>query len=217
MIYVVWQLFVAKAAIIIKAAITFVPVSLPASLVLLVIHLMSRTNQADVWSSLGRILHSSIRPRILRSDSTSSKSAGFAVPIISILVTLCTVLVTVAGVILPLGLHDGPLVPDHPQIVAANYLPDNSPLALATTPNRYNYQYGRPCGPDELLPCPNLTVGSNNTTYIASTVEIFNSTPQGPFNSQYHRFYTEIKVCRIVLVDLVYHPVLSLARQCFRC
>ncbi|EKM76716.1 hypothetical protein AGABI1DRAFT_108577 [Agaricus bisporus var. burnettii JB137-S8] len=192
MIHVVTHLTVAKAATIINAAITFVQVTLPASLVLLVIHFMSRTNQAVAWSSIGQILHSSIWPTLLRSDSTSRKSTGFAVPIISILITVGTVLVAIAGIILPLGLHDGPLLIDHPQIVTASYLPDKSPLALATTPNRYKYQYGRPCGPAEILLCPDLTAESKNTTYVAPTVLIFNSTPHGPFTSQYRRFYNQM-------------------------
>ncbi|EKM76719.1 hypothetical protein AGABI1DRAFT_93903 [Agaricus bisporus var. burnettii JB137-S8] len=191
MIYVVSRLSIAEAATIINAAITFVQVTLPASLVLLVIHFMSRTNQAVAWSSLGQILHSSIWPTLLRSDSTSRKSTGFAVPTITILITACTVLVAVAGVILPLGLHDGPPFIDHPKYVTANYIPDDSPLALATTPNRFKYLYGRPCGRTEFPPCLNIAAKSQNTP-TASTVQILNSTPQGPFTLQYRRFYNEV-------------------------
>lgn len=102
------------------------------------------------------------------------------------------VLIAIAGVTLPLGLHDGPPIPGAPQSFSAKYIPDTSPLALSTAPNREKFQYGRFCGPKEVIPCPEQTDEPNNTTFPLSIVHAFNSTAHSPFIMQYRRFYQSV-------------------------
>ncbi len=184
MTYFISQISVAQVATIINAALTFVQLTISISLVMLLIHFMPKTNTALSWSSISRTLHSSVWPTILRTDSNSSKTSGMIVSATSHLGTFTTILVAVAGVILPLGLSDGPAVPANPRQLQGQYVPDTSPLGLSTTPDRASFVHGRQCG----TACP---VNSNpNATTIASTTRgIFNSTPHGPFAMQYRRFY----------------------------
>ncbi|KAF7763937.1 hypothetical protein Agabi119p4_8474 [Agaricus bisporus var. burnettii] len=190
MVFIVTHVSVAQAATIINAIVTFLQVTLSASLVALLVYFMPRTNYALAWSSFSRTLHSSIWPIFLRSDSSSNRlRAGITVAAISYLSTIGTVLIAVAGIILPLGLHEGHLIPSDRLATPAKYLADKSPLALATTSNRQKFQYGPYCGPLEVIACPEKTDEPNNTTYPLSLVHAFNSTSYGPFSMQYRRFY----------------------------
>jgi hypothetical protein len=181
-------LSVAQAATVINACITVIHFTTALSLVILLIYFMPKTNTAIAWSSISRTLQTSVWPAILRTDSSSKRVNGAMVSTISIAFTVTTGLVAIAGVILPLGLSDGPFVATNFRTIPAQYVPDNSALALATTPDREDFVYGRVCGSFEPAICP----GNNNpntTTINPSIVEIFNSTPHGPFNMQYRRFF----------------------------
>ncbi|KAF7763942.1 hypothetical protein Agabi119p4_8479 [Agaricus bisporus var. burnettii] len=101
---------------------------------------------------------------------------------------MTTVLVAVAGVILPLGLSEGPIVHGNVQLLKGTYIPDNSPLALSTTPHQDSFVYGRQCGTFVLVACPGND-NPNTTTIAPSILEIFNSTPHGPFSMKFRRFY----------------------------
>ncbi|KAF9444303.1 hypothetical protein P691DRAFT_796657 [Macrolepiota fuliginosa MF-IS2] len=189
---IVSEISVAQAATTINAAIAFVQLTISLSLVILLIYFIPKTNTAITWSLISKISHSSLWPAILRADSSSGKISGAVVSTVSRLTLVTTILVTVAGILLPLGLGDGPLVPADSRPTNAQYIPDNSPLASSTTRNRAQFAYGRFCslsdsGPP--TPCP----GNHdpNTTAIAPPlIEIFNSTPHGPFTVQYRWFHT---------------------------
>lgn len=188
MTYIISPISVAQTATIINAAIIFVQFTISLSLVVLLVHFMPKENSALSWSSISRTLHSSVWPTILQTDSSSNRRSGAAVYTISHLGTLTTVLVAIAGVVLPLGLADGPVVASNFRQVRAQYVPDTSALALSTTPNRGSFVYGRQCGSFEALACPGND--NPNTTAIApSVLEVFNSTLHGPFAMQYRRFY----------------------------
>jgi hypothetical protein len=190
MVLIVSPVSVAQAATIINAIVTFLQVTLSASLVALLVYFMPRTNYALAWSSLSRTLQSSIWPVLLRADSSSNIiRAGFRVAVISYLSTISIVLIAVAGITLPLGLHEGHLIPSDPHAFSAKYFVDKSPLALATTPNRQEFEYGPFCGPLEDTACPEKTDEPNDTTYPLSLVRAFNSTSAGPFSMQYRRFF----------------------------
>ncbi|KAF9449834.1 hypothetical protein P691DRAFT_727314 [Macrolepiota fuliginosa MF-IS2] len=187
MTYLVSNITVAQAATIINAFITFIHFTISLSLVILLVKFMPKANTALSWSNISRTLHSSIWPTILRADSDSNRTSGTVVSTTSLLATLTTVLVAVAGVLLPLGLSQGPIVPANFRQLDAQYVPDTSPLALSTTPDRGRFVYGRQCGGFHLVPCPGND-NPNVTTIAPSTMDIFNSTPHGPFTMQYRRF-----------------------------
>ncbi|KAF9443005.1 hypothetical protein P691DRAFT_764685 [Macrolepiota fuliginosa MF-IS2] len=101
---------------------------------------------------------------------------------------ITTILAAVAGVLLPLGLSEGPFVLSNFRPLDAQYVPDTSPLAAATTPNRGSYVYGRICGTFDLMTCPG-GIDPNNTAIPPSIVGIFNSIPHGSFSMQYRQFF----------------------------
>ncbi|KAF7763938.1 hypothetical protein Agabi119p4_8475 [Agaricus bisporus var. burnettii] len=126
----------------------------------------------------------------LRSESSKTTSAGATVFAFTSLTTFGALLIAIAGIVLPLGLRQGPLLPTSPQALPAEYMPDTSAIGLATTPNRGNFRYGRVCGFSSSKPCPGDLSDTNATVYAQTTVDIFNSTPHGPFSVQYRLFFT---------------------------
>lgn len=188
MTYIVSQISVAQAATVINTAVTFIQLTISLSLAMLLIYFMPKENTALSWSCISRTLHSSVWPTLLQTDSSFSRKSGATVYVISHLGTLTMVLVAIAGVLLPLGLAEGPVVTSSFRQVHAQYVPDTSPLAPSTTPNRGSFVYGRECGALEPLACPGND-NPNTTTIAPSIREIFTSTPHGPFTMQYRRFY----------------------------
>ncbi|KAF9443332.1 hypothetical protein P691DRAFT_764374 [Macrolepiota fuliginosa MF-IS2] len=181
---------VAQGATIINAAITFLQFTITLSLVVILVRFMPRTNTAASWTSISRTLQSSLWPTILTTGS--NKGPGVVASAASRLTVLTSILAAVAGVILPLGLSQGPLVPVDPRNLDAQYVRDNSALASATTPDRGGFAYGRICSLlEELLACPGNN-NPNDTAFSPTLVETFNSTPHGPFSMQYRRFSRDI-------------------------
>ncbi|KAF9439445.1 hypothetical protein P691DRAFT_837116, partial [Macrolepiota fuliginosa MF-IS2] len=164
---------------------------------------MPKTNTAITWSLISKTLHSSLWPTILSADSSSSDISGAIVSIVSYLISVATVLVAIAGILLPSGLGNGPLIPTEFRLVNAEYIPDNSPLAYSTTPDRSQFTYGRRCyySRGTSRTCPGNK--SPDTLEIApSLIEKFNSTPHGPFAMQYRRFYPTGKNSFILRNDI---------------
>ncbi|KAF5356948.1 hypothetical protein D9756_006370 [Leucocoprinus leucothites] len=185
---------VAQAATGINAAVTTVQVTLPASFAVVLFFLLPKSNSALGWSAVTRMLHSSIWPTLLFSDSSQSNHAGTAIATLSYLSTLSTVLVAIVGVTLPLGLAPGPLMPTQPQVqVPANYVTDTSPLSLATTANLESFLYGRVCYNSTrigLVLCPGKDSDPTmNTTYPPTLIGTFNSSQHSPFTMQYRRTF----------------------------
>ncbi|XP_006463236.1 hypothetical protein AGABI2DRAFT_120061 [Agaricus bisporus var. bisporus H97] len=190
MTLIVSNVSVAQAATIINAILAFIQFTFPASVVILMVYFMPKTNSALSWSSISRTIHSSLWPVFLRSESSKTTSAGATVFAFTSLTTFGALLIAIAGIVLPLGLRQGPLLPTSPQALPAEYMPDTSAIGLATTPNRGNFQYGRVCGFSSSKPCPGDLSDTNATVYSQTTVDIFNSTPHGPFSVQYRLFFT---------------------------
>ncbi|KAF5357213.1 hypothetical protein D9756_006366 [Leucocoprinus leucothites] len=184
---------VAQAITGINAGVTFVQFTLFASFVVVLFYLLPKSNSALGWSAVTRMLHSSIWPTLLFSDSSQSNDAGAAVATLSYLSTLSIVLVAIVSVTLPLGLSQGPLLPTQSQVrVPASYVTDSSPLSLATTTGLEGFTHGRLCSPNgtdiDVVPCPGQE-DAHNSTYPSTLINIFNSTPHSPFTMQYRRAY----------------------------
>ncbi|KXN86514.1 hypothetical protein AN958_09986 [Leucoagaricus sp. SymC.cos] len=188
MAYFISPITVAQAATIINAFITFVHFTISLSLVILLIRFMPKSNTALAWSSISRTLQYSLWPTILRTDSASSRTNGFVVSAVGYTGAITTGLVALAGVLLPLGLADGPLVSTNFRQIPAQYIPDTSSLALSTTPDRGDFVFGRLCGGLGPAICPGND-NPNTTTIAPSVREIFNSTPHGPFTMEYRKFF----------------------------
>jgi hypothetical protein len=146
MVVVITRITVAEAATVINAAIIVIQYTLALALVIILGYAIRRrlsTNTPMAWSVITRILQSSLWPTLLRTDSTASSNAG--VSLFSNLFLLSGILIALAGVITPLGLKNGPLVQSRHNFMHSLYIPDTSPIGLATSP-REGYEYSRICG-----------------------------------------------------------------------
>ncbi|KAF7320844.1 hypothetical protein HMN09_00170900 [Mycena chlorophos] len=175
---------VAQAATVINVLIAFFHYTLMLALVALLVYFLPSINPAVAWNVVGRKLHASLWPTLLRTDT--SRGAGGRVKMFSALTMATTLLVAVAGVLMPLGLSVGPDTQAASTWVSSSFVADTSPLGLATSP-RAGYTYGRICGSLTQVICPG---GYQNSSEIApDLVATFNSTPYGPFNMQFRRWY----------------------------
>lgn len=179
MAFLIAHITVGQAATVINIIIAFLQYTLGLAIVALLIWSIPAVNSALAWNIIGRRLHTSLWPTLLRTDTL--RGSGFRVAFFSYLSLVTTVLVVVAGIVMPLGLSTGPDLHAPLKTVPASFIPDTSPLGLATSP-RQNYVYGRVCGAFGPLTCPG---GGVNTTAIAvDTVSRFNATPYGPYGMQ---------------------------------
>ncbi|KAJ7160899.1 hypothetical protein C8R46DRAFT_1194302 [Mycena filopes] len=123
---------VAQAATVINILIAFLQYTLGLAIVALLIYFIPAVNPALAWNVIGRKLHASLWPTILRTDT--NRGVGFRVAFFSYLSLITTILVAIAGVIMPLGLSVGPDVQRPVRTSKAAYVADASPLGLATSP-----------------------------------------------------------------------------------
>jgi hypothetical protein len=176
---------VGQAATVLNVLVAFLQYTLALALVALLVYSVPPVNSAVAWNVIARRLHGSLWPTLLRTDTR--RGTGFQVMFFSYISLLSTVLIVVAGVVMPLGLSAGPPRQTALRSVPATFIADTSPMGLATSP-RTMYQYGRICGAVGPVACPGNTDG--NTTAIApAIIGRFNATPYGPFAMQYRRYY----------------------------
>lgn len=189
MVVVITRITVAEAATVINAAIIVIQYTLALALVIILGYTIRRrlsTNTPMAWSVITRILQSSLWPTLLRTDSAASSNAS--VSLFSNLFLLTGILIALAGVITPLGLKDGPLVQLRHSFKQSSYIPDISPIGLATSP-REGYEYSRICGSIGPMPCPGNGDNGNTSQIAPSIINIFSSTSHSPFRMQFRRYY----------------------------
>jgi hypothetical protein len=181
---IIAHLTVSQAATLINACIALIHHTTGVALVVILVYVMRNTNSAISWSSVAGQLHSSIWPTILRADSASSTVSDSRIRFISLLGIVGTILLTVAGVITPLGLKSGPLTLSDYSFTSAAYVPDTSPLGLAT-PSRDYYTYGRICGAVVPVTCPGSDPNVNTSTIAPYIIDQFGI----PFHMQFRLYF----------------------------
>ncbi|KAB8248151.1 hypothetical protein BDV35DRAFT_403688 [Aspergillus flavus] len=159
-----------------------------------------------------RVLQATAWPSLIGADSTASKRVSWLVFCLGWAITVGHVLVSIAGIITPLGLHDQ-IKPAASTSVPFVYVPDRSPYGLGTPP-RPDAPFSRSCGGSGWVVCPgsngtdayflvNKTIHDiipNNGTYSArlpyNLTQIFssatsgtNNTVSGPFDIQYRQVF----------------------------
>jgi hypothetical protein len=135
----------AEAAAVLNVLIVFLQYTLAIALIALLVYFTQPVNTALAWNVIGRALHGSFWPTLLRTDSVNKRGTGFRVALFTYLSFLVTVLVAIAGILMPLGLSNGPAISSTLQNVPSFFVEDRSPLGLATSP-RGGYSYSRICG-----------------------------------------------------------------------
>ncbi|KAK7055345.1 hypothetical protein R3P38DRAFT_2846513 [Favolaschia claudopus] len=175
---------VGQAATVINVLIAFLQYTLALSIVALLIYFLPPVNTAVAWNAIGQSLHASLWPTLLRTGKL--RGSGFRVIFFSYLSILTTLLVAIAGVVMPLGLSIGADRHSPLKSAPASFVADTSPLGLATAP-RQNYTYGRVCGDFGPVDCPGNAV---NTSVIPdSIIEKFNTTKYSTFGMEFRRYY----------------------------
>ncbi|KAJ7213995.1 hypothetical protein GGX14DRAFT_542282 [Mycena pura] len=177
---------VGEAATVINVFVTFFEYSLALAIVALLVYFTPPVHSALAWNVIGRSLHSSLWPTILRTDSTSARGTGLRVAFFTYLSFAVTILVAVAGVVMPLGLKNGPMLSNPPQNVSAAFIKDTSPIGMATSSSD-GFTYSRVCGALGPMTCPGNSDG--NTTAIAPEIFERFSTPYGPFGMLFRQWY----------------------------
>ncbi|KAF9469428.1 hypothetical protein BDZ94DRAFT_381310 [Collybia nuda] len=186
MAIVIAKLTVAQAATIINAIVTLLQYSISLALVALLLYFIPPYNSANSWSVAGRQVHTSLWSTILRRTRTH---ASPRVSFFSSVSLISTLLVAICGIVAPLGLKQGPPVHSNFHPTNASFIRDTSPLGFATSP-RQDFKFGRICGGLSQVLCPGNTPETINRTDIPpSVLEKFSSTPHGPFNMQFRRYY----------------------------
>ena len=188
MTVVIARITVAEAATVINAITTFIQYTLSITLTAIFVYAIPKINTAIAWSAISRMIHASLWPTLLQTDSAAS-SSSFRVSLFSNFFLVSGILIAVTGIVTPLGLHEGELTQFGRKFpMNALYIADTSPIGLATSP-RDGYEYSRICGAFLPIPCPGNGDNGNTSVIAPSTVEIFSSTHHGPFNMQFRRYY----------------------------
>ncbi|EFE35047.1 uncharacterized protein ARB_06003 [Trichophyton benhamiae CBS 112371] len=116
-------------------------------------------------SVAGRFFHSSLWPRILRSDSASTTGLPRSIVVVTLLSTITTILFGLTATVTPLGLYEGVSPRKDTKLVDFHYIKDTSPIGYGT-PARGNVRFSRICGGFTPQVCPhsngNLTSTENS-------------------------------------------------------
>ena len=159
-----------------------------------------------------RVLQATTWPSLIGADTSASKRVSWLVFCLGWGITIGHVLVSITGIITPLGLRDR-IKPAAATAVPFVYVPDKSPYGLGTPP-RPDAPFSRGCGGSGWVVCPgsngtdayilvNQTIHDiipNNGTYSArlpyNLTQIFssatsgtNNTISGPFDIQYRQVF----------------------------
>ncbi|UNI23166.1 hypothetical protein JDV02_009001 [Purpureocillium takamizusanense] len=147
----VLEISVGEASGLIATGVFLLQLLIPLALPILLAAYIAEKNSVVTWSVLGRFLHTSLWPSILRTD-TAAGGHGVTkhVSFIGIFQTVALTLISVASIVTPLGLYDTVTPRGDAQLEHFTYLKDLSPFG-AGTPWRSSAPFGRVCGPD---PCP---------------------------------------------------------------
>ena len=105
-------------------------------------------------SVAGRVLHNSNWPTLLRTDGAAGKGVKRSVQTISWARALGLVLISVAGVVTPLGLYEDLVVTGSKSVLFTNAI-DNGPFGFARLP-RSELGFNRMCGFILPILCPGI-------------------------------------------------------------
>ena len=129
---------------------------------------MCRIQSDGIRTVGGRVLHTTYWPEVLRTDSGLHRDVSKPTAFVSRLVPATTLLVTIAGIVTPLGLYEG-LWQTSPTVVPFQYAADSSVFGRGT-PSRSSLGFNRRCGLPVNKPCPMSDMVASYTTFDNGTV-----------------------------------------------
>lgn len=124
----------------------------PLLITLVAVGFLKRTSNAATWSVFGRLIHTSLWPFLLQTDTASGSKVEKRVRIMSVLSIFASVLLAVAAIVTPLGLYSTVIEMEITD-AAFSYVRDTSPIGLATQA-RDTYRANRICGALSIINCP---------------------------------------------------------------
>ncbi|EER27888.1 hypothetical protein CPC735_032240 [Coccidioides posadasii C735 delta SOWgp] len=138
---------------IIAAGVYVLQFLIPTATTLILAGLVTDKNSLATWTQIGRSLHASHWPLLLRADTATAREVSRAVRLEGILRPLILLIVGIAAVVTPLGLYDA-VVPGTKMVPQPfQYQPDTSPFGSGTPP-RSKLGFNRICGAFEPRACP---------------------------------------------------------------
>ncbi|CAO3690083.1 unnamed protein product [Umbelopsis ramanniana] len=187
-----------EVAGIISASVAFMMTTSSLGLVAILIATINNKSSANGWSVVGAALQSSPWPFILRTDASRSLGVQNAINIMSQLALVGTFLMTLTGIVTPLGLKDTTILKPA-QNKSMSYIQDFGSLGLATTPRR-EYLDGRLCSGWPSVACVGSPLQINNGSYnvfsgINANVTSKFTSPTGTqssLNMQYRQYAMKI-------------------------
>jgi hypothetical protein len=122
------DLSVGTVAGIIAAAVFVVRFIVPIIVPLITVGWVKSENNAATWSVLGRSLHASHWPRLLNTDTSNNGQVSRSVRLASAAQTLLLLLITIASIVTPLGLHEAVIPLEGLKEQTFSYARDNSSM-----------------------------------------------------------------------------------------
>ncbi|KAI8724032.1 hypothetical protein NCS52_00260100 [Fusarium sp. LHS14.1] len=111
---------------------------------------------AATWTNAGRFLQSSLWPPLLQADSAKRHGVRGTISMMTLAVPLLALLVSLAGVITPLGLYEQDELDNQSTLASFQYAKDSSAFLMGTSPRDSNNSFTRTCSltPTCYAPCP---------------------------------------------------------------
>ena len=139
------ELTIGQVSGIIAAVVFVVQLLTPNALALILVAVLKDRHTAVTWSVVQRHILSTHWPILLQSDTAGSKGVAKRVKIVTWLRPIALLLVSIAAIVTPLGLHSA-IAPDSSvEMAQFTYLADSGPMGYGT-PIRSNVRYTRSCG-----------------------------------------------------------------------
>ncbi|KAK2776513.1 hypothetical protein FQN53_002684 [Emmonsiellopsis sp. PD_33] len=115
--------------------------------------LLRDENSLATWTQVGRALHSTYWPLILRGDSALTSAVSRAVKFEALLRPLALGIIAIAAVVTPLGLYEAIVPSKTTSLQPFQYKQDTSSFGFGTPP-RSDLDFSRVCGFREYVACP---------------------------------------------------------------
>ncbi|KAI9931181.1 hypothetical protein ASPWEDRAFT_166871 [Aspergillus wentii DTO 134E9] len=146
------ELTVAHVSGIIAAVVFIARLWSPNTITLIIAGIVGDHNSASTWTVSGRVFQQSLWPDLLQTDSARSYGARGDVTNLSRLITGMALLISIAGIVTPLGLYEA-VVPGPRTQASFQYMPDASPFGYGTPP-RSSLPFSRICQSSIYTACP---------------------------------------------------------------
>lgn len=114
-------------------------------------------------SVIGRLLHSSNWPTLLRGDSAATNGLTLSAKIFKYAGLSATLLISIVAIVTPLGLYEVVVPNENPISENFHYIADGGIFGLGTPTRNVSMPWSRVCDPGNVTTCPSLIQSSSAT------------------------------------------------------